>query len=129
MILFQCRFNDLILSGHKYQTRRLWVKRRARPSGLHWAQNLRSRDSRFARLHIKRVWQHCLADITPDEVRAEGFATRDQFFDTLQEINGVAIPASVDIWAVEWDMLWLPTEDKRGVHGGAIHTPAFEASL
>ena len=50
------------------------MKRPAKPGSLHYAQRkLYDPDSRFARLHITRVWEWNGVFITPEDAIAEGF--------------------------------------------------------
>ena len=90
MILFAGDTPRKVLMGQKTQTRRCWKRRRVKPGAFHWAQlNMRA-DSRFARLKIIDVWTQDPNEITPDHIRAEGFATFDEFLLAYMMCNPTA---------------------------------------
>ena len=87
MILFKKEFIPLILSGKKYQTRRLWLNLRAKPGTYHWAQTSLKPETRFAKLYILRAEEWDGEMISMEDVRAEGFETEEEFWQTFNQLN------------------------------------------
>ena len=90
MMLFKEEHVPMIVAGFprlKTQTRRLHKRARALVGSHHWAQRGMTADSRFARLEITRVWKDRLYSITEADSRAEGYASRDAYFEAFVRIN------------------------------------------
>ena len=106
MILFKAVHVPLILADVKTQTRRLWPHGcRAKAGSVHWGQTSFRPDSRFARLHIKRVWQECLGEISHADSRAEGYPNAHEYLKAFHEINRVPLIAEKRV-AVENGIVW-----------------------
>ena len=105
-MLFQREHREMILSGRKTQTRRIWPHgRRAVPGALHWAATkLYDPDARFARLHIKGVWQERLGWVMRVDARAEGYDSVDEFLDVFDRINGPT-PRETLVWVVSFEVV------------------------
>ena len=86
MLLFKPEHVPMILSGKKTVTRRFWKRRRAVPGSLHQAR-LQLFGKPFAVLRIIEVSQERVADITKEDVRAEGYLSQQDYFNALYEIN------------------------------------------
>lgn len=115
MVLFKPRHAPLILRKLKWQTRRAWKKPRAKVGSLHWAQ-LKMFDpaSRFARLHILKVWQEPLGKISRADAKAEGgnldpdgkFEPYDKkaFLSVFDYINGPGMYEEL-VYAIEFEVV------------------------
>ena len=115
-MLFKKEMANLILDGLKWQTRRFALKRPARPGSLHYAQRkLYDPSSRFARLHITRVWKWNGVFITPEDAIAEGFQYNQdhsdkeltgRFLNYYRELNKKASRATErEHWAIEFEVI------------------------
>ncbi len=105
MFLFKQEHVEPILNGTKTQTRRLHKRRRAIPGSLHWAQRGMRADTRFARLKITRVWQERLYTISTADALAEGYASRDEYWDVFERINkGKQHAANPAVWCYEFEL-------------------------
>lgn len=109
MMLFKPRHVPMILgmegSPKKTQTRRAWAKQRVNAGSLQWAQlKMFDKASRFARLHIKRVWRESLGSISPADARAEGGYTKKEFLGVFEHING---PTRLEqpVYVVEFEVV------------------------
>lgn len=89
MILFKPEHKAMILNGTKTVTRRFWKKRRAVPGAIHQACLAFSGPGRkpFALLRILEAYEERIKDISNEDVKAEGYKTRDEYFRVLFEIN------------------------------------------
>ena len=87
MFLFTSENAKKIRQGIKTQTRRLHLRPRAVPGAVHWAQRTLHPDSRFARLKILRVWEWDGETISDEDVKAEGFNTAAEFWETFNRLN------------------------------------------
>lgn len=115
MLLFKPRHALLILRKLKWQTRRAWKSQRVKEGSLQWAQ-LKMFDpaSRFARLHIKRVWQEPLGKISRADAKAEGGNldrdgkfepyTPKAFLSVFEHINGPTMYEE-PVYAVEFEVV------------------------
>lgn len=94
MLLFKPEHKPMILSGQKTVTRRFWKRRRAVPGAVHQACLALSGPGRkpFALLRILEVYQEHIGDITTADVRAEGYASRKEYFSVLHKINSKRLP-------------------------------------
>ena len=110
MILLKAVHVPLILADVKTQTRRLWPHGcRAKVGSVHWAQTSFKPDSRFARLHILRVWREELGNISEADACAEGYDSGSAYLNAFFEINkvdskrGRARVVHERVWAVEFE--------------------------
>ena len=87
MLLFKEVHRPLILSGEKWQTRRLWAKRHAKPGTVHKAKTRMLSTEYFALLRIERCYQQRLGDMTQADVIAEGYKSLEDYRRALVEIN------------------------------------------
>lgn len=101
MILFKPEHVAPILSGDKTQTRRLG-KRRWKVGSYHQCKTRLFGGEPFARVAILHVWQQPLQAITEEDVRAEGYATKQDFLDAFCRISGPMEVANPWVWAVEF---------------------------
>jgi hypothetical protein len=52
-------------------------------------------------LHVIRVWQEPIGDVSADDAYAEGYSKRDDFLASFTRING-DIPLDEVVWCVEF---------------------------
>ena len=103
-ILFKAEHVSMILRGDprwKTQTRRLG-RQRWTVGTPQWAKRGFTVDSRFARVMIVGVnLKGRLGDLTIEDVNAEGYAHRDDYFEVYERIYG---EADMDIvpWVVDF---------------------------
>jgi hypothetical protein len=55
----------------------------------------------FALLHVIRVWQEPIGDVSDDDAYAEGYSKRDDFLASFARING-DVPLDEVVWCVEF---------------------------
>ena len=105
-ILFKAEHVPMILAGDKTQTRRLG-KRRWTPGTPQWGKTGFTVDSRFAYLMIEAVrTKGRLGDMSSEDVRAEGYDNREEYFAVFKRIYGevdlALMPREVDLDMVPW---------------------------
>ena len=104
MILFKPEHAPLILSGRKTQTRRLG-KKRWRIGALHKCYTrppfCTPPGQPFATVRIEDVRWERLANISDKDVRAEGYATRGEYFEVFRRINGIG-----EVWHMRDYGVW-----------------------
>jgi hypothetical protein len=91
MILFRPEHVELILSGKKTETRRIWAKQRVTIGSIQQAKlgkDMLKKDAYFAKLKILDINKERLADISIESVHREGFDSLDVFQEKWIEING-----------------------------------------
>ena len=110
MILFKPESKEKILSGKKWQTRKLWDRPRAKEGSEHliYLRPPFTGEKPFARILIKRVWRQRLGDMSEDDARAEGFDSVEAFLQQFKAINSRKIRQElnqVEVYAVEFQVL------------------------
>ena len=104
MLLFKPYHRDLILSGRKTETRRIWRSgRRAKPGSLHFASTRMFWESaKFATLLIEDVWQELLAEMSEASAQREGYTcVEPDFRDAWTKIHGKWEP-EIKVWVVRF---------------------------
>jgi hypothetical protein len=91
-MLFKPEHVDLILTGRKTQTRRIWKKPRAKAGAIHKAKTVLFSKEYFALIRITDVRNERLGDISLEDVRREGYETLEAFKEEWVRINGVWDP-------------------------------------
>lgn len=81
MLLFKKKFLDLIASGAKQQTVRVWPKRRVRPGQREFVPGL-------GRIVITGFDPVRPADLSEEDARLDGFASRDALLAELRDLYG-----------------------------------------
>lgn len=109
MILFKKEHIQMIRTGRKTVTRRLWKKRRAVPGSIHLAKTGFRKDDAFAQIRILSVYTERLGDITREQVRREGYRNAEQYFRVIQEINKRPIDPEQIVWVVEFELVRMIT--------------------
>lgn len=84
MILLKKKFLDLVRRGEKQQTVRLWPKKRLRDGQVEFIPGLgRIRITAFERVEP--------ADLTEEDARLDGFASREALLAELRALYGEAL--------------------------------------
>ena len=81
MILFKKKFLDLIRSGRKRQTIRIWPKRRLRPGQREFVPGL-------GLIRITAFESVRPEDLSEDDARLDGFESRAALLDELRSLYG-----------------------------------------
>ena len=81
MMLFKKIFYRAIADGAKTTTLRYWRRRRVKPGSLHAVPHL-------GRIRVESVQQVCLADLTEQHARADGFQTLTDLRGALEKMYG-----------------------------------------
>lgn len=117
MLLFKPYFQEAIWRGLKTQTRRNHKKQRCKVGSLQQCRTTLF-GKPFAIIRVKRVWRERLADITPDEVRAEGFPspglaalTPAQFITGFRKIASRHVTRRSKIYVYEFETVECFYED------------------
>jgi len=84
MLLFKKKFLDLIRSGAKCQTVRVWPKRRLRPGQVEFVPGL-------GRIRVTAFEPLCPADLSEEDARLDGFESRDALLAELQALYGARL--------------------------------------
>jgi hypothetical protein len=87
MLLFKQSHANLIMSGKKWATRRLWKKRRVRLGAIHKAKTKMLSTDYFAKLKILRCYRQRLGDMTQADVIAEGYKSLEDYKHALVQIH------------------------------------------
>jgi len=86
MLLFQPEHIQMNIDGRKTETRRLWIKPRARVGSLH-QQKTDFTKKHYGYLAIEQVFQEPLLNITEEGANREGGYTREQYLTLWFKIN------------------------------------------
>jgi hypothetical protein len=81
MILLKKKFLDLVRSGAKRQTIRLWPRRRLRPGQIEFIPGL-------GRIRITAFEPVRPEDLTDEDARLDGFDSRDDLLAELKNLYG-----------------------------------------
>lgn len=81
MLLFKKKFIEMILAGTKRQTVRVWPRRRLRAGQVEFVPGL-------GRVDITAFEPVRPADLTDDDARLDGFASRGALLDELRGLYG-----------------------------------------
>jgi len=81
MLLFKKKFLDLIRSGAKCQTVRIWPKRRLRPGQVEFVPGL-------GRIRVTAFEAVRPADRSEEDARLDGFGSRDALLSELHALYG-----------------------------------------
>ena len=100
MMLFKPEHVDMILTGKKTQTRRLWKKRRALVGSIHQART-ELFGKPFAYLKILDVHQEYLGEISDEDCIKEGDYTYESYRDIWKKINK-SYDTFQKVWVVEF---------------------------
>lgn len=86
-MLFKPEHKDMILSGRKTATRRLWSRPMVKVGGIYKAKlKLFSKDY-FAKIKVIKLYKQRLGDMTQEDYVKEGYLWQYQFIDVWKEIN------------------------------------------
>jgi len=81
MLLFKKKFLELILSGAKRQTVRVWPKRRVRPGQIEFVPGL-------GRVRITAFEPVRPTDLSEEDARLDGFESREALLTELRGLYG-----------------------------------------
>jgi hypothetical protein len=87
MLLFRPEHKDMILSGRKIESRRLWKAWRVNVRSVQKAKLKMISPEFFAKLYIYDRWEERLGDISDESIHNEGYGSREEFFAALARIN------------------------------------------
>jgi len=102
MPIFKPKHLNLILQGKKTQTRR--ISRYRLKIGKAYAVRSKMLEPAQARIIIIRAWRQQLRDLTPEDVRKEGFNSFTEFRQAWKEIYGTWNPDQI-VTAYEFRLL------------------------
>lgn len=121
-MLFRSLFKPLLIAGAKTQTRRTWSRALVRPGQVHGCYTVPpfAGGKPFAFVRIDRVWRQWTEAVSVEEVRAEGFSSREQFMRALRAGRGRRLRR---LFAVEFTVLWC------ALPGRAVDRVALRAAL
>lgn len=95
-----------VLNGTKTQTRRL-NRGFYREGGVYAVQPGRGK-SAIGHIRITGIWQRPLARTTDIEAHAEGFETREDFFETFARVNRLPnewpLLEALNVWVFEFEL-------------------------
>lgn len=106
MILFKPEHIEMIKTGRKTQTRRVWKAQRAKVGSLHKIKTAMISPAFYGFIEIKNVYREPLGSMTDADAKAEGYNTLEEFRAVWERING---PGSWDpemyVYVVEFGYL------------------------
>ena len=102
MAIFKRKYIDLILQGKKTQTRR--ISRYRLKIGKAYAVRSKMFEPAKTRITITRAWRQQLRDLTPEDVRKEGFNSFTEFRQAWIQIYGTWNPDQI-VTAYEFRLL------------------------
>lgn len=101
MLLFKPEHVEPILAGRKTQTRRTWDKPRVKVGGVYQARTSMFGPP-FARLRVTGLRRERLGDISSEDVRAEGYETRDDIRRVFERIYHAPWEPDKEVWVIEF---------------------------
>ncbi|HNR58662.1 MAG TPA: ASCH domain-containing protein [Methanothrix sp.] len=106
MILFQPEHVEMIRTGRKTQTRRLWKRPRAKVGSIQLIKTQMISPLNFGSVEVMNVYHEPLGSMTDADAKAEGYDTLEEFRAVWERING---PGSWDpetwVYVVEFAYL------------------------
>ena len=102
MPIFKPKHLNLILQGKKTQTRR--ISRYRLKIGKAYAARSKMLEPEQARIVIIRAWRQQLRNLTPEDIRKEGFNNFTEFRQAWKEIYGTWNPDQI-VTAYEFRLL------------------------
>jgi len=94
MLLFQKRFHQGLIDGSVTLTFRRWEKPHVKPGG-------RYRCHPIGVLEVDRIERVRVADITDDDARRSGFASRDALLDYIRSGPGGEVGGKTELFRIE----------------------------
>lgn len=116
MLLFKPEHVPLILDGTKTETRRLWwdhkknqlaEKPRFKFNSIQKAKTQMLSKDWFAKIKILHMWIETLEQISDAGILAEGYQTREEYYNIFCEINKceLAEVRSKPLWCIRFEVI------------------------
>lgn len=105
MILFKPEHVDMIRSGRKNQTRRIWKKPRSKVGAVHLAKTKMLSREYFAKLRILDVYREFPSDISDDDARAEGYDDASAYLAAFCRINHLSAIPDKTVFVVKFEVI------------------------
>ena len=105
MLLFKPEHILPILSGRKTETCRLWKRSWAKVGAIHKAKTLMFSKEYFAKLKINHSYKQKLGNITMPSILAEGYYSRQEFYEGLERINKKHVDLTQEVYVVEFTLV------------------------
>jgi len=105
LILFKPEHVDMIRSGRKTQTRRIWKKPRAKVGAVHLAKTKMLSREYFAKLRILDVYREFPSDISDDDARAEGYDDASAYLVAFCRINHLSAIPDKTVFVVKFEVI------------------------
>ena len=109
-LLFKRQFITKIREGAKTQTRRLNQPRLKIGKKYSLRENYQT--TLPDKILITDIYQQYLGDITPEDIKREGFTTKTEFTNTWTEIYGQYDP-EMYIWVIEFQYIGITETFKQ----------------
>ena len=87
-MLFKKEHKEMILSGTKTQTRRIWKRPMVKVGGIYKAKLKMMSKDYFAKIKVTKLYKQSLPDMTLEEIKKEGYNSYTEFMEIWKEING-----------------------------------------
>lgn len=87
-MLFKKEHKDMILSGEKIATRRVWKRPMVKVGGIYQAKLKLFSKGYFAKIKVTKLYKQRLGDMTQEDYIKEGYLWQYQFIDVWKELNG-----------------------------------------
>lgn len=97
-MIFQHTY-ELVLSGRKTQTRR--VQRPRMAVGHSYAVQPGRGKKSLGRIFVLDIREERLGDISAGDARAEGYRSREEFFESWRTIHG-SVDLDAPVWVIEF---------------------------
>lgn len=103
-MLFKPEHKEMILSGKKTATRRVWKRPMVKVGGIYKAKlKMLSRDY-FAKIKVTKLYKQCLFQMSLEDVKKEGYDTRIEFREIWTKINKSFDPIT-EVCVIEFEVV------------------------
>ncbi len=95
---------ELIRSGQKTETRRIWKVPHVKVGGVYGTRtSRREKEAGYPKIRVTEIRQERLFDITPDGVRREGFSLFSEFKEVWEQLHGKWEPRR-EVYVVRFEL-------------------------
>ncbi len=101
MLIFKKEFVEPIITGKKWQTRRL-KRPKVKIGGIYQCRTGRFSPHVFAKIKITNIRKQRLSDISEAEAKAEGMKNREEFLKVFREIYHLPDHLDPEVWVIEF---------------------------